>query len=273
MGDGVTDDRLAIQTAFNACAASGQGLYFPAGTYNASSGLTMGSHDLEMEGVILYTGSVPITFLTVSQASSKKITVNILKQTADWSNDNLIGVLFTGCFNNVINLKNVSNFAIGVRFGGTAPFAYNTVFPTVVVQNRIALDLYSPTSAQYVNQNTFIGGRCSIFTDSALNGFSRIGVRMGGGNYYLNNNVFLNMSFELKSNLVTGGATAIPILAEYAQRNQFIGCRCEDGATGAAVVEQNDSYQNQYSFLFIDSNAEFIDYQGTYLDRDWETIN
>jgi len=262
VGDGVTDDTAAIQAAFTACATSGQGLYFPAGTYNASSALTMGSHDLDMEGALVYAGTSAITFLTVV-ASNRKIGLRVQAQTTNWSDDNFIGVQLTGQ-NNIIHLRIIGGFAIGTRFGVTDNFAYNTVFPVFMIQNRIQLDLFSPTAGEYVNQNTFIGGRCSIFTENALNSFSRIGVRMGGGNYYLNNNVFLNMNFELKSDLVTGGATSIPILAEYAQRNSFIDCRCEDAATGAAVVEQNESAQNFYSFLFIDSPSNFIDYQGFY---------
>jgi hypothetical protein len=40
VGDGVTDDTAAIQAAEDACATSGQALWFPAGTYRCNSGIT-----------------------------------------------------------------------------------------------------------------------------------------------------------------------------------------------------------------------------------------
>jgi hypothetical protein len=40
VGDGVADDTVAIQAAEDACAASGQALWFPAGTYRCNSGIT-----------------------------------------------------------------------------------------------------------------------------------------------------------------------------------------------------------------------------------------
>lgn len=41
VGDGTTDDTTAIQNAINACNASGRTVYFPAGTYYITSGLTI----------------------------------------------------------------------------------------------------------------------------------------------------------------------------------------------------------------------------------------
>jgi hypothetical protein len=40
VGDGVTNDTAAIQAAEDACAASGQALWFPAGTYRCNTGIT-----------------------------------------------------------------------------------------------------------------------------------------------------------------------------------------------------------------------------------------
>ena len=272
VGDGVTDDTAAIQAAFTACAASGQGLHFPAGTYNASSALTMGNHDLFMEGKLVYTASTAITFLTIANPNRREIHLRVARSAVDWSNDAMIGVRVYGDTNQIY-LEEVSNFAIGVQFGIVNYFSYNTVFVNFVVQNRIGLDLHNTDINSFVNQNTFIGGRCSVFTNAALNGFSRYGVRITSDDTYLNNNnIFYNVNFELKASLVTGGAEACPILMERGRANAFHFCRNEDATSAGigAAIEENNSYGNFYSFAFGEDS--FITYRGTLKNSYIETL-
>jgi hypothetical protein len=266
VGDGVTDDGAAIQAALDYCSTSGQTLYFPAAAYNSSQAHTAtGSFSLLMDGAMVYTGSSAITFLTLDNNRNGTHRIKLTAATVNWSNDDFIGLYATNVVQSTFDLY-ISNFARGARLGGDNNFAYNIVYPSAMRQNRIGLDLNNKGSVGFVNQNTFIGGRFGIFTASALDSFSRVGVRITSetNNYYNNNNVFINQNFELRSFAVTGGATAIPILMEYGQRNSFIDCRNENGATGGAVVEEYDSALNRYSFLFSDASSSFIDYRGTY---------
>jgi hypothetical protein len=43
-GDGVTDDRAAIQSCINAAAAAGKGVYVPAGTYLVGGTINLASN-------------------------------------------------------------------------------------------------------------------------------------------------------------------------------------------------------------------------------------
>jgi hypothetical protein len=272
VGNGVADDTLAVQAAFDACAASGQGLYFPAGTYNASSALTMGNHDLNMEGQLVYTGSAAITFLRVT-APSRNVRVNLLNSNVNnpssWSNDNLVGVRFTG-FQCNIQLTFIRGFAIGAQFGVDAPFVWSTVQVGRMEHCRIFLDLRNNTISEYVNQNTFIGGLCNINSSlaAAFSSYSRYGIRIGSisNTYYNNNNTFINNSFELRSNTLTGGAEAAAVLMDNGRENTFISIRSEDSATGAAVIEKNDSYRNSYNFGFISASANSVNFQSQVIE-------
>jgi hypothetical protein len=270
VGNGVTDDTVAVQAAFTACAASGQGLYFPAGTYNAASALTMGSHDLNMEGTLQYTGSAAITFLKIN-ANEKNITVRVrnasFENPTSWSNEALVGVLVYGD-RNTINLQSVFGFAVGAQFGVLGAFSGNIVNCNTLYHNKIGLDLKNTDVFSYVNQNTFIGGSINIFSYlTAFNSISRYAVRITSvGTYRNNNNVFYNCSFELKAAQVTGGAEVCPILMERGRANAFHLCRSEDASSAGvgSAIESNDSYGNYYYFAYCDVNAQNITYRGDF---------
>jgi hypothetical protein len=72
VGDGVTDDRAAIQDANNYAASAGLPLYFPGGTYGVSVGYTS-NFDIGVSGT-----SAPSLSATTSWASSSKATIKQL---------------------------------------------------------------------------------------------------------------------------------------------------------------------------------------------------
>ena len=59
LGDGVANDRAAIQSCFDRAAADGKFAVIPPGTWNVGSGVTLGggARGLIMRGVIRYTGA------------------------------------------------------------------------------------------------------------------------------------------------------------------------------------------------------------------------
>ena len=72
VGDGTTDDTTALQNAINAV-ASGGGVYFPAGVYKITSGLTISTNTIRLygdaaylNGVTIKAGAASLDMLTVS---------------------------------------------------------------------------------------------------------------------------------------------------------------------------------------------------------------
>jgi hypothetical protein len=79
VGDGVTDDTAAIQAAETACLASGQSLYFPAGTYKCLTGLTKKAvywqGDGKYKSVLSFYGSG--TFINATGTSPARVICTI----------------------------------------------------------------------------------------------------------------------------------------------------------------------------------------------------
>ena len=80
VGDGVVNDTAAIQAAEDACAASGQALLFPAGTYRCNSGITKKSVNWIGEGKydtkLAYYGSATFINATGTDPSRKLFTIS-----------------------------------------------------------------------------------------------------------------------------------------------------------------------------------------------------
>jgi hypothetical protein len=85
VGDGVTDDTLAIQAAEYACAISGQSLWFPSGTYRCDSGITKKAVNWNGSGkyktVLNYKGSG--TFINATGTPSDRVICTISDMTLD----------------------------------------------------------------------------------------------------------------------------------------------------------------------------------------------
>ena len=203
VGDGVTDDSAAIQSAATACSNAGGLLYFPFATYRVNSTITI-SCDVDNSGASLQwdTGFSGIGVqIGVTSGSStlygKSIRLpNLIHSgayTSRISGD--IGCRITNVYSSKIEFGSVNTgWNIAVWLGGVGGgFAYNIVNVGRHYDNLIHLKL-QPTGSGWVNQNIFNGG--------SLTSTSTYGDRPGvdNGSRYLvlggNNNIFIGPSFE-----------------------------------------------------------------------------
>jgi len=96
-GDGTTDDTAAIAAAETACFASGQSLYFPAGTYKCLTGLTKKAVNWHGDGkyksILSYYGTG--TFINATGTTSSRVICTISDMGFDGTNANANAVGFT----------------------------------------------------------------------------------------------------------------------------------------------------------------------------------
>jgi len=72
LGDGVADDRTAIQAAFDRAEADQKFAMIPPGTWNVSGTVTLpsGARGLIMQGTIRYTGTAPSSVLVLGDGGT-----------------------------------------------------------------------------------------------------------------------------------------------------------------------------------------------------------
>lgn len=213
VGDGVIDDTDAIQTAITyATTLPGKIIYFPAGTYIITSGLTVtGSVILKGEGsgypgwtgfsaskgtILKYTGSAGATMLIITLANSS-VGVEDISFDGDNSAANgiqLIGVVY-GKFSN-IHIYNCTNVGLEITGGSTTTASWN-VFTNLSINaaptSYAALWVRGGVTTGNACHNTFIGTALK-FTGTAH------GLVLGA----CDNNQFLNTYIWCPPTGVTG---------------------------------------------------------------------
>ena len=104
VGDGVADDAVAIQAAVTAVATTGQGLYFPAGTYKATTAITSTGH------------------LNVFGEGDKSV--------IDFSGATIAGSCITvsGALTQIQNISSASIYGLTVTFASAPSLAIDDVF-------------------------------------------------------------------------------------------------------------------------------------------------
>lgn len=206
-GDGITDDRAAIQAAFDEAALSGRRVDIPEGEYRIEGGIVLpaAAAGLSMRGRIVMAGQG--TALTIGAPGQvrlfhKRITgIRVARATqGDWSSETEIGVRLFNLYASEIEIREVRGFTIGVQcFGDGTGFVFNRVALGRIADGRIGLDLRSGEGG-WNNQNVFQGG--SIGCGSTVNvALSRFGVRFSRteAGYDIHNcNTFVGLSFELR---------------------------------------------------------------------------
>lgn len=206
-GDGVADDTLAIQAAFDAAAARGASVLIPDGTYRTSLPVVLGAgaFALHMQGELLFAGTG--TALRIGQPGSQRLWgkrytgLRVRRATqSDWSSEAEIGIQIFNAYACAIGLEHAEGFTIGAQaFGDANGWVYCRVDLGRFYNNRIGLDLRCGAGG-WNNQNTFVGGTFQLAT-TTLPLLDRCGIRFSrtaGGYDNHNNNVFLNPSFELR---------------------------------------------------------------------------
>lgn len=154
-GDGVTDDRAALNTLLNTTAPSGSTIYFPPGTYLVNSNTNVSGKQFNFIGcgssTIIKTIS-PIQILTFSSTSAKCKLLN-LSFLGSASTTNQYGIYFTGGSSGNFVIDNCS--FTGFSGGGVAIESTNAssalgglITNSKFITNNIGVDCF--TSGEYV---------------------------------------------------------------------------------------------------------------------------
>jgi hypothetical protein len=267
VGDGTTNNETAWAAANSqASQTGGAPIYVPksASGFGTASALTVAYNaDLVAEAGarLIYTGSSNIVCLTFGDttnvAHARKWVLPAVERTnqSNWSNEGAVGVRFRNTTMCHIEVPLISGYTIGLQTlpAGGNGFQHNKIYVGALYNNKIAIDC-SNVTAGYTNENTWFGGRFTVFT-GVNNTLARYAIRVTSSDtsyLFNNNNVFLHPSIELNEPDTSG--EAIPILMEHGQQNRFLYCRDEINSTTFAR-ESNAATCNHYDTGYFASTA------------------
>ncbi|MCA3277508.1 MAG: hypothetical protein ING26_18515 [Roseomonas sp.] len=225
LGDGVANDRTAIQACFDRAGADQKFAVIPPGTWNVGSGVTLGggARGLIMRGVIRYTGAAnaPATVLTLGDGGTTRngeklyAGLQVVRQIqSDWVSEADIGILVRNIDASVVELRLVSGFTIGMRTLGDGRGVEDSTFHLLrILNNRYGLDIRAETATAWNTSVRYYGGHFAIATGINPT-IDRYGIRFsrGAGGYNNHNrHVFDGPNFELRQ---LDPNVAIPFLNE-----------------------------------------------------------
>lgn len=282
VGDGVTDDLLAIQMAINeAKKVEGSTLFFPASTgdYMVSDTLNIPSTvNVEMIGRASYSGTSNIPVIVVGSAREiihkKRLTFNVTrKNQSDWTNEENIAIKIYNATTSFIKIIEATKSTIGVQLiGDSKGFSYNYVDLGALQENKIAIDVTNDNGG-WCNENLYISGRFSVSANNDSLG-SRYGVRITSKNNYINNNnVFLKPSFELGGTI----GESIPLLIEWGAGTHVLNARNESPHPTTAKFENGSGLNyvglNYGVYQHIDSSTNATNYGDDWRSRQLKSLD
>ena len=158
------------------------------------------------------------------------------------------GITLDNYYNSSIRLGEVLGFNVGLLLKGTLGTQYNKVDFFSISNCKESIKLLTTYETEWVNENTFYGGRLGGNIAINLSGLS--------GKDVMNNNKFYNVGFE--------GINELLIKATGAKYNSFFNPRVlEDYPTLKWVDEDGTCRGNKYYFTFpVDVNMFKLDYLG-----------
>jgi len=272
LGDGVADDRAALQAAFDRAAADGKVAAIPPGTWNVSSGVVLGggARGLLMQGVIQYTGTAPATVLTLGDGGTARngeklyAGLQVRRRTqSDWLSEADIGVLARNLDASVLDVRLVEGFTIGLRtLGDGRGFEDSTLHLGRILNNKVGLDVHCATATAWNTSVRYYGGHfaCATGINPAID---RFGIRLSQAPAaYTNHNrhVFDAPNFELRQ---IDPNVAIPFLNE-TNGSAVIGRALRMEACSPIVARHTGAAQDcEYEVAWSNTYRVGIEYTAT----------
>jgi len=272
LGDGVADDRAAIQAAFDRAAANGKMAVIPPGTWNVSAGVTLGggARGLIMRGMIQYTGTAPATVLTLGDGGTVRngeklyAGLQVRRQTqSDWLSEADIGILARNLDASVLDLRLVEGFTIGLRtLGDGRGFEDSTLHLGRILNNKIGLDIHCATATAWNTSIRYYGGHfaCATGINPTVD---RFGIRLSqapGAYSNHNRHVFDAPNFELRQ---LDPNVAIPFLNE-TSGSAIIGRALRMEACSPIVARHTAGAQDcEYEVAWANTYQVGIEYTAT----------
>lgn len=212
VGDGVTDDATAIQSAFNSAASLGMRV-FARGTFLIASTVTIkGATDLA-DATFLFTGTGiaiqvgdPTSLIFRSIIVLPKVIASA-KTTTGWTQvAGTTGIRVTNLYSCFLTITQIKNFETGLHMHGQTPngSSYNTLYLGQMDNNKVNIlispqDSGSGATSGWVNQNTYIGGRCSHNSNEGTQTAGTRHILIVSASNAINNNTFYGTSLESPS--------------------------------------------------------------------------
>ena len=238
VGDGVTDDTMAIKAAVSAAQAANKGIASRAKTYLVSDTISI---DTTAIPIVDICGTIKGAFINkpvVIIGNDNEVTIGasitcnaigtaefggypISNAGNDWVFNyiTMVGVLLKNISRSTIRAS-ASNCGVGVRLLQTVGGCVFNVVTLFQLHNCvIGLDLLANGDA-WVNDNLFFNGNFQIDSKYSAVKNKTICIRLSGKNHYPNNNIFIKPSFE------TGG---LPVYVVNGGYNRTISARMENG--------------------------------------------
>lgn len=279
VGDGVTDDTLAIQSAIDVAEALKEtniSIYFPHSRgYLTTDTITVGANlSVIMEAPIYYNGDHSSAAMVIGDPNVRttrktfRLAVTAVSNYSTWEEDasDDVGIRLINLYANEIQIDRADYFRTGVHcFGDNSNgFVYNNVYLGQILNSQYGLVLDSDNSG-WCNENNFYGGRIhnSRFapgtSNPIYNGKSRYGIviRSGDG-YRQNGNSFWKPSIELRESdaqVDNPSGEAVAILIERGRYNHFYSVR--DETNTKTVRTLNDSVNNKVEVSFTSANGAY----------------
>ena len=234
VGDGVTDDTEAIQTALNAAKTSkkicfGEGTFLISETVQIDCSCNFSAATFNVHGATVtpaikvgQTETTHSTLVLGLQIFLPRV-VNLDAPSSGFTGiEDSIGVQVLNLFSAEVHVPDIKNFYRGLYLTASQTGnAWNTYFINALTYNKFNLDI-TPIGTGWVNQNLFIGGRFRANETSETDKTTQINLRKSSSsssNWGPNNNVFIGCDL--------GDQYAEYAIDCNACYNYFYGCRYE----------------------------------------------
>lgn len=239
VGDGVTDDTAAINTAATAARVGGYALEIP---QTDTGFLITGQIDLRdirritcgtmgflvsssFAGDAVLIGGGPASIYEYCD-----IEVSVRRQTTDWTAGN-VGLKINRLAVSTLTIHNIAGFEKGLLVDATGPFSLNRVWCGQYSENKVHYWLKA-SAGGYITENNYYGG---FFANSAQVGGAdaRAPIVFEASGSIVSEQKFFSPAFEIATGLIV--CEALFTSAHSIQNNLFRDCRLENRGTFTAT--------------------------------------